>query len=166
MAEPAIGVRITITNLDEFRRRLTPQLYAPAVRRFMTRVSLKIEAAAKAKVQGHRDTGQTQRGITHDIDQAEVPKWARVRSTYGPSIYLHGFFDTTATRSVPHWPPPGPLEAWARRHGMPVFVVQRSIAMKGTPLVPFLKEAAQEAEGDIPAQLEQAARDVGSEWKT
>ena len=56
----------------------------------------------------------------------------------GPSA-RYGLYVERGTR--PHWPPRAPLEGWARRHGVPVFVVQRAIARKGTRARPFLLPA-------------------------
>lgn len=60
------------------------------------------------------------------------------------AMYVHG--DGSAERSAPHWPPMEAIEGWANRHGIPPFLVARSIARKGTPLVPFLKDAIEECE--------------------
>lgn len=51
---------------------------------------------------------------------------------YGPDVEF-------GTR--PHWPPRKALEGWARRHGVPVFLVARAIARRGTRPQPFLGPA-------------------------
>jgi HK97 gp10 family phage protein len=47
----------------------------------------------------------------------------------------------------PHFPPPGALEGWARKHGFGKgggFLVVRAISRRGTRARPFLREAAEE----------------------
>lgn len=48
----------------------------------------------------------------------------------------------------PHWPPMDAIERWANRHGIPPFLVARSISQKGTKGKPFLDDAVRESESD------------------
>lgn len=41
----------------------------------------------------------------------------------------------------PHWVPRAALERWASQRGIPVFLVQRAIARKGTKAQPFMMPA-------------------------
>lgn len=49
----------------------------------------------------------------------------------------------------PHFPPLAAIEGWADRHGIPPYLVARSIASKGTKRHPFFDDAAKEGEGQI-----------------
>ena len=58
------------------------------------------------------------------------------------AIYVH-------EGTGPHWPPLDAVEPWARRHGIPAFVVARSIAAKGTKANPFFDLARKETQPDV-----------------
>lgn len=49
----------------------------------------------------------------------------------------------------PHWPPMAAIKPWADRHGIPAFVVARSIAKKGTKANPFFDRAIEKAQPKI-----------------
>jgi len=51
--------------------------------------------------------------------------------------------------TAPHWPPLEAIEPWARRHGIPAFLVARSIAQKGTKAQPFFQWAKEATERDV-----------------
>lgn len=58
-------------------------------------------------------------------------------------------------------PPREPIEAWARRHGIPeeaVFNIQRAIAARGIPATKFLERAMAEAIPGIERRLAQNIR--------
>lgn len=60
----------------------------------------------------------------------------------------------------PHWPPRGALAVWARRHGIPEFVVARSIAVKGLAERRFLRGAFEKNAEAIKRRIEQAIKKV------
>jgi hypothetical protein len=43
--------------------------------------------------------------------------------------------------SVPHWPPPGALAAWASKHGIEEGAIRYFISLRGTPAQPYMKPA-------------------------
>ena len=57
----------------------------------------------------------------------------------------------------PHWPPPGALAGWAKRHGIPEFLVQRAIARKGTKATFYMAEGL----GKAAKQLSPGLRKLG-----
>lgn len=61
------------------------------------------------------------------------------------AMFVHG--DGTSDRSKPHFPPMEAIEGWAKRHNIPAFIVARSIAQKGTKLIPFYDMGIKESEG-------------------
>lgn len=53
----------------------------------------------------------------------------------------------------PHWPPLDALEDWARKHGIPAFLVARAIARRGTFARPYLAPAFDAVIGYFDADL-------------
>jgi hypothetical protein len=138
-------------------------LAGPPVRRFFQQAGAEIERAAKNRAP--RFTGDLQRSITHRVDQGELPGFVVVGSNVSHAPFVHGFFDTTATRTKPHFPPvKGPrgaaLRAWAKAKGIPVYAVAWSIARKGTPLVPFLKLGFEASQATIDRLARNAERAI------
>jgi hypothetical protein len=112
--------------------RRSPQVVAQEQVRAMTRSLLLVEGDARRNVR--QDTRQLMNSITHRQRMAGEALVGEV----GPSARW-GVYVEKGTR--PHWPPRAPLEGWARRHGVSVFVVQRAIARRGTRARPFLLPA-------------------------
>jgi len=112
--------------------RRSPQVVAQEQVRAMTRSLLLVEADARRNVR--QDTRQLMNSITHRQRMAGDALVGEV----GPSV-RYGLYVEKGSR--PHWPPRAPLEGWARRHGVSVFVVQRAIARRGTRARPFLLPA-------------------------
>jgi len=112
--------------------RRSPQVVAQEQVRAMTRSLLLVEADARRNVR--QDNRQLMNSITHRQRMAGDALVGEV----GPSV-RYGLYVEKGSR--PHWPPRAPLEGWARRHGVSVFVVQRAIARRGTRARPFLLPA-------------------------
>jgi hypothetical protein len=110
----------------------SPAVVAAAQGQAMTRSLLLIETDARRNVK--QDTRQLMNSITGR--QRTQP--SGLVGEVGPSV-RYGLYVERGSR--PHWPPRAPLEGWARRHGVPVFVVQRAIARRGTRARPFLVPA-------------------------
>jgi hypothetical protein len=112
--------------------RRSPQVVATEQVRAMTRSLLLVEGDARRNVR--QDTRQLMNSITHRQRMAGETLVGEV----GPSVRYGAYVERG---SRPHWPPRAPLEGWARRHGVSVFVVQRAIARRGTRARPFLGPA-------------------------
>jgi hypothetical protein len=136
-------VTLRLQGADELTRKLnrSPQLTAAAQHQAMTASLLLVEGDARRNVR--HDTRRLMNSLTHQI----AGRGTRLVGRVGPSVH-YGLYVERGTR--PHWPPRAPLEGWARRHGVPVFAVQRSIARRGTRARPFL----------VPAFLRNAERIV------
>ena len=100
--------------------------------RAMTASLLLVEADARRNAA--HDTRQLMNSIGYRITTERGGLLGRVGPSAGYGLYVE-----RGTR--PHWPPRAPLEGWARRHGIPVFAVQRAIARRGTRARPFLVPA-------------------------
>lgn len=60
----------------------------------------------------------------------------------------------------PHWPPIDAITPWANRHGIPPFLVARSIAQKGTKPQPFFQWAKDATENDVFGLFEAAISNI------
>ena len=101
------------------------------------------------------DTGYLSRRITQEL----VPLRARVYTNvfYAPFVEY-------GTR--PHFPPPGALATWGRKHGgIPAFALARAIAKRGTKAHPYMRPGAAELERRLPELLANLARDIEETWR-
>ena len=99
-----------------------------------------------AKINAPVDTGRLRASITPEVKQ----RWRRVEGVVGSNVKYAPYVEL-GTR--PHWPPPGALATWARRHGIDEFLVQRAIGRRGTKAVEFLKRAFEDNSERIVALL-------------
>lgn len=138
------SVSFTIPNLPKFMASLRAAAQAtPAeMHGAMAEATLVLEAEARSLAP--RDVGRLQGSITSRIHGSGTSLVGEV----GPSA-RYGLYVETGTR--PHWPPRAPLEGWARRHGIPVFLVQRAIARRGTRAQPFIGPALNKSQARIEA---------------
>ena len=95
-----------------------------------------------ARINAPVDTGRLRASITPEVRMQSMTVLGVVGSNveYAPYVEL-------GTRA--HWPPPGTLAVWARRHGMPEFLVQRAIARRGTKAVKYLERAVTQNVSEI-----------------
>ena len=89
---------------------------------------------ADAKRLAPVDTGRLRASITPEVRRQSRTVYGVVGSnvTYAP-------FPEFGTR--PHWPPPGALAVWARRHGMTEATIRWIIGTRGTKKHPYLEPA-------------------------
>lgn len=87
-----------------------------------------------AKINAPVDTGRLRASITPQVRQ----RWTHIEGVVGSNVKYAPYVEL-GTR--PHFPPPGALATWARRHGISEFLVQRAIGLRGTKAVKFLQRA-------------------------
>ena len=90
-----------------------------------------------AKINAPVDTGRLRASITPEVR----PHGNTVRGVVGSNVKYAPYVEL-GTR--PHWPPPGALQPWARRHGISEYLVRRAIGMRGTKAVKYLERAVTE----------------------
>lgn len=133
-----------------------------ALERWLNRV---LEAASP-KIP--RDTSALADSMSVYVGSSKFPQAAGVRTNSRKFPFVHGAVTVPSggrRRSEPHFPPPTQsLRSWSARHGIPLFLVQRAIARRGTPIIPFLSEAVDEMLPELDAELRIAAQAVGKEW--
>ncbi|MBU1173636.1 MAG: HK97 gp10 family phage protein [Proteobacteria bacterium] len=108
---------------------------------------------ADAKRLAPVDTGRLRASITPDVEVGakEVVGVVGSNVVYAPYMEL-------GTR--PHWPPPGALAAWARRHGVSEYVVARAIAARGTKERRFLRGSFEQNRGKVEQIIGQAVSGI------
>lgn len=150
-----MSYRVEVKGVRELRFKLDPpRLVTPPFRRYLTGALLIVEAAVKALIP--RDTGLLGRSVRPGVRGLDG-----TLTTNAPhALFVHGRPPNPPARSRPHWPPIAEITPWARRHGMNPYLVARSIARKGTRLVPFMTKGAEQAMPAVRALLRVLARDI------
>jgi len=157
----------TIRGLSELNAKLNaPYLVGDPGRNLGERWGSFVERGAKAAAPHWR--GHLRRSLTHEVDPASPPKYARAGTNipYGPA--MEGgtglLADLPGGKGGRHWPPGAALDPWARAHGfLSGYQVAAAIGKRGG-LKPrrFLRNAAAEAEGRIPGWMAQMAKEIES----
>lgn len=83
------------------------------------------------------------------------------KSTEGwiyPTVKYAEYVETG--RKAGKFPPTKALEGWARRHGIPTYLVARAIATKGIKPNPFVARTKTKTANDIKSEFRQALRDI------
>ena len=125
---------------------------ADPILNFYQYVGTRIETRARQLVPD--DTGLLRSSIVFRFVAGQAEVAARAKH----AVFVH-------QGSRPHWPPPGALAGWARRHGIPEFLAARSVAQHGTKAVPFLRDAARDVfRRDVAPGIQKVARVVETNW--
>jgi HK97 gp10 family phage protein len=90
---------------------------------------------SKARQNAPRDLGKLKSQINHVVIEKKDKIEGRIRSDASYSLFVE-------EKTKPHWTSQKNLIGWARRKGIPVRLVQKSIAEKGTQAQPFMAPAA------------------------
>ncbi len=89
-----------------------------------------------AKINAPVDTGRLRASITPTV---KVVGEGNVQGIVGSNVEYAPYMELGTD---PHWPPPGALDVWARRHGIASgFIVARAISIKGIAARKFLERA-------------------------
>ena len=166
MAAPIL--RIEIRGLEELKKKLSGggpfrrNLLSGPMRKGMERIGQAGELIAKREVPV--DTGTLRRGQTHQVDKKDPPEFVRIGSDLNYARFVHGDFNESKSRTRPHFPPAAALEGWARRHGIPVFALQRAIGRRGTPFNPYLTRTMDKLKGIVRSTMSKVATDVEKLW--
>jgi len=126
----------------------------------MKRAVLLVEREAKLYLKpweagGGVDTGLLRASITPEVRVSWNTVVGIVGSNRAYAPFVH-------EGTPPHWPPPGALERWARRHHMSEFVIRRAIATHGTRARPFLTDPLEEHADEIADILEKGVGKVAN----
>lgn len=62
----------------------------------------------------------------------------------------------------PHWPPIGAVQGWAHRHGIPAYLVARSIALHGTKGAHMFEQGILNVDTD--SMMQEISDAIGAAW--
>jgi len=147
-------MKMTIQGLEELQKLLSdPTLIDAPIKDFLHKSTLSVEDEAKRNAVV--DTGRYRASITSEVE----PR----KGTVGSNVEYAPFIEFG---TKPHWPPPGALEPWARRHGFASeFMVRRAIAQRGTKALHTLENALKVSKGKIQDFLDQVGNDILGRWQ-
>jgi len=131
-------IQVEIEGLEELQRemeRIVRDLGGEPMVKGMRRATLLVQR--DAKLNAPVDTGRLRASITPEVR----PHGKTVQGVVGSNVH-YAPYQELGTK--PHWPPPGALQPWARRHGMPEFLVRRAIGLRGTKAIKYLERALTE----------------------
>mgnify|MGYP000123764867 CR=1 FL=1 len=109
---------------------------------------------------GAVDTNELIQGIHYEIKN----NFNGISSTIRPNDTAdkYAWFMEAGTR--PHWAPRDALQGWADRHGIPVFLVQKAIAEKGTKPRKYaertFKEVKIKTDKEVPRFIDLVIKDL------
>ena len=108
-----------------------------------------------AKINAPVDTGRLRASITPEVRTSKTAR--EIMGVVGSNVEYAAYMELG---TKPHWPPIAALETWARRHGIPAFLVARSIATSGTKARKFLQNAFKKNRKWIIARIERAVQEI------
>jgi len=114
---------------------LLNQFSQAAVKKQVNRAALAVQKGARERCPV--DTGR----LRSSIRVTFVDRMVRLTAEVGTTVEYAPYVEY-GTR--PHALPSGALTGWARRHGIPAYLVARAISQRGTPPRPFLYPAWEE----------------------
>lgn len=94
------------------------------------------------------------------LPEIKKPFFGEMIGVVGSNV-KHALFMEKGTR--PHFPPTAALRSWARRKGIPAFVVARAISRKGLKPRRFLQNAYDENKEKIFRRFEKAIKEMTQE---
>ena len=148
-------VRVKVTGIEKLVKKLD-DLTARPLKNALTRAGLTVEREAKLQVPV--DTGRLRNSITYIVDPSPVPTWVQV----GTNVKYARFVELGTKR---HFPPPGALGRWAKKHGMNAYALARAISRRGTKAHPYLRPAFEASRDAIQATLQHAAEEIKARWQ-
>lgn len=146
------NLQVKIEGLDELQKNFasSPQITAKAIDKAIKKSIFTL--LINAKKAAPRD-----QGFLRDNFVTEFSLLLGVLNNTAPyAVYVH-----EGTR--PHWPPMDAITPWANRHGIPPFLVARSIAKKGTKAQPFFQDSIEESQSDIDRFFREALDEIGNQ---
>jgi len=148
-----MSIKVEVEGLKELTRKLNSPFAAKPARNFLNRGTLLIQRASRELAP--IDRGRLVDSIDREIDTALLPLWGKVGTNleYAP----HVEFGT-----LPHMPPVAPLEAWAKRKGMPGkgYAIALGIREHGTEGQRFMRGGVEDAQAGVNALVPTFAREL------
>jgi hypothetical protein len=129
---------IRIVGLGKLQARLTPELYAGAVKTILTKAAITGENLAK--VGSPVDTGRLRASITHKVDGGNPPAWSK----YGTNVKYARPLDQPVTRR-PHY---------------------RSGPRRGQPTKGWLTDTLKDVKVAADGFVKDAVGDIEAKWRS
>lgn len=113
--------------------------------------AFKIETDAKRRAPS--DTGRLRSSIQTEIRKAGFEAVVFSDVNYAEAVEVG---------TKPHFPPPGALAGWARRHGMSgkEYLIARAISRRGTQAQPFMRPAYEHEKDNFINTIKNIARNI------
>lgn len=105
---------------------------------------------------GAVDTNTLIESIDYQISQTS----GGLRSEIAPGGKAQDYAAAVEFGTKPHWPPISALQGWADRHGIPVFLVARKIAMEGTEPRFFWRDTFEDVNKHVDGELSDFAEQL------
>jgi phage gpG-like protein len=153
-----MDIIVKITGLDELIRKVNdPALLGEPIRGFFNVSTMSIQRDTMQLTPV--DTGRLRASITTSIDPSPVPLYGLVGTNvfYGPYIEY-------GTR--PHRPPIAVLMRWAKAHGVNVYALARTIAIRGTRAHYMFQKSVQSNLINLEGFLKEAAAEIEDRWRS
>lgn len=140
---------------EKLTRKLLQQAYVRSpLHDFLGRVGGWFEGAWKQRV-SVGVSGSYRGSIRHQVDTYKTA------TIWSPISYAK--FREFGTK--PHWVPRAALQRWADVKGIPVFLVQRAIARRGTKAEKAVERSVVASVGPVRRMVDRLAKDIGIQWE-
>lgn len=161
---------VTTKGFDRLLKKMDAEfLLAGGMRKALEAAAIMIESEARARAPNNQ--GQLVQSITHEVDDAILPTFARVGTNAPQAPWME--FGTGLVHDHPTWPhkvhsPPGPaLQVWAERHGIQGggWAVARGIKKRGG-LKPrrYLRGAFEAFRPQVSMMLDKIKAELSAKW--
>lgn len=146
-------INVKLIGDDDLKRKLVSSRADKPVGRFLGRAAFTVQGAARKKAPV--DTGRLRNSIG---TESPTNRMRRV----GPNVD-YGAHVEYGTR--PHWPPPGVMAKWAKKHGMTEKAARFAISRSGTRKQPYMQPAVDESEAKIAALVSVLSAEIESAYQ-
>ena len=137
-----------IKEAQEYLKGISDKFTGRGMWKGMKEATMKVTRDAK-QLAPH-DTGHLRASIMPSVQGTKV-----VQGIVGSNVKYAPYMELGTKR---FWPPISALEPWAKRHGIPAFLVARSIARYGIAARPFLSKAFEQNAAWIHHRFEEVVR--------
>lgn len=156
------GFTITVTGIEPILAKLNGNvLLAQPITQAMTASALEVERLARSNAPKWRNLLAS--SITYDLIGHPIPLEARIGPARGATTPYAAVMEYG--RRPGKQPPIAAISAWANAHGIPPFVLARSIGRKGIKGRFYMRRAAEAAGPFVQRQFDNAARKIEAAWK-
>jgi hypothetical protein len=159
---PSLALTVDfVPTIDEVRKRLAPKRTRAGTVPWVVSHDLEgwlvdtaMSVARRARQWAPKDTGTLERSIG--------VAWTGDGSVEVKAGAPYALFVEVGTR--PHWPPPGAMAGWARRHNIPEYLAMRAVAEQGTRGWRYMADAWDAERKNMPARIRKLGQAIEARW--